>query len=78
MKGASSKTINVIDDNDKPINLSKVSKNVVEEIWFLEDDNNFETCAIDDITENKFAVTEIQSSKVEELYQPVLTFAEDK
>ena len=78
LKGASSKTINVIDDNDKPINLSKVSKNVVEEIWFLEDDNNFETCAIDDITENKFAVTEIQSSKVEELYQPVLTFAEDK
>ena len=43
-------------------------------------DNNFMTddAVLDDITEAKYSVTDIQNSKVEELSQPVLTFAEDK
>ena len=75
LKSGKTKTLNLIDANGEEISFNG---RIAENVWFLEDDNNFENCAIDDITENKFAVTEIQSSKVEELYQPVLTFAEDK
>ena len=78
LKGAASKTINLFDTSGKAISLSTTSKNVAENIWFLEDDNNFTSNDIDSITENKFAVTEIQDTKTDELSQPVLTFAKEK
>ena len=80
LKGAASKSINLFDTSGKAISLSTTSKNVAENVWFLEDDNNFETCAIDDITENKFAVTEIQNYNNETFAQDdnILTFAKEK
>ncbi len=75
LKSGKTKTLNLIDSNGEEI---AVSGRVAENVWFLEDDNNFVASDIDSIVEEKFAVTEIQSSKVEELSQPVLTFAEEK
>ena len=80
VKNAKTKNITLIDENGEEFTYTNASKNVSENIWFLEDDNNFETCAIDDISENKFTVTEIQNYNNETFAQEdnILTFAEDK
>ena len=76
-KTKKSTPLTLIDHNEKEISFNG---RIAENVWFLEDDNNFETCAIDDITENKFAVTEIQSYNNETFAQDdnILTFAKEK
>ena len=80
VKKGNGKNITLIDSNDKEFTLSTSSKNVAENIWFLEDDNNFVASDIDSITENKFTVTEIQNYNNEDFAQEstLLTFAKDK
>ncbi len=75
MKSGKTKTFNLIDTNGEEISFNG---RVAENVWFLEDDNNFVASDIDSITEEKYSVTEIQSSKFEEISQPVLIFAKEK
>ena len=80
VKKGNGKNITLIDSNDEEFTLSTSSKNVAENIWFLEDDNNFVASDIDSITENKFTVTEIQNYNNEDFAQDdnILTFAKEK
>ena len=47
---------------------------------FLLYDNNFATdeFGLDDITEQKFEVTEIQNTETDEINQPVISFTDEK
>ena len=78
LKGAASKNINLIDENDENISIPMASKYVAENLWFMEDD--FVACDLDSITEEKFAVTDIETENVEniEKAQNILTFTDKK
>ena len=80
VKNAKTKKITLLDSDGEEFSYTKSSKNVAENIWFLDDDNNFENCAIDSVTENKFAVTDIQNYNSDTFAQDdnILTFAKDK
>ena len=78
LKGAASKNINLIDENDENISIPMASKYVAENLWFMEDD--FVACDLDSITEEKFAVTNIETENVENIEQAqnILTFTDKK
>ncbi len=79
VKNAKTKKITLLDYDGEDFSYTNSSKNVAEKIWFLEDDNNFVASDIDSITENKFAITEIQSYNEDfAQYENILTFAKDK
>ena len=80
IKNGKGKTLNINDGNGVAIGISNASKNVAETVWFLEDDNNFVASDIDSVTENKFAVTDIQPQNYSTLAQDstLLTFAKEK
>ena len=77
LKSGKTKTLNLIDANGEEISFNG---RIAENVWFLEDDNNFVASDIDSITENKFAVTDIETQTYEDLAQEstLLTFAKEK
>ena len=74
------KNIVINDENGGLITAPKASKNVAENIWFLEDDDNFVSSDIDSITENKFEVTNFETENYLSLAQDshILTFTDKK
>ena len=77
LKSGKTKTLNLIDANGEEISFNG---RIAENVWFLEDDNNFVASDIDSITEQKFAVTDIQNYNNETFAQDdnILTFAKEK
>ena len=77
LKNGKGKTLNLIDANGEELYLNG---RVAENIWFLEDDNNFVASDIASITEEKFAVTNIETQDYSTLAQDenILTFAKEK
>ncbi|MBQ7704049.1 MAG: calcium-binding protein, partial [Selenomonadaceae bacterium] len=79
VKKGKGKKIELVDQNGDAIKISSINKNVAEDFWFLGSGNNFETCAIDSITEAKYSVTEIQPTEDKTFAQvSVLAYSEDK
>ena len=81
LKDAKDQEIYVFDRSDYPWDSYKVyngtidellnssnSSRVAEDFWFLEDDNNFVGGDIDSITEKKFAITQIQTTEIENIF----------
>ena len=81
VQGGKDKDIILMDENKSPITAPNASKNVAENIWFLEDDDNFVANDLDSITESKFEVTNFENEKyfaLEQNNQTFLTYGKEK
>ena len=80
LKGGKTKTLNLVDANDSPISLFKAGGKVSENIWFLEDDNNFTSNDIDSISKQNFEITNFETENYSTLVQnsDILTFTDEK
>ena len=76
LKGAKTKNVTLLDENEEIFYNGRVAEN----IWFLEDENNFVAIDIDSITEEKFNITNIETQTYKDLAQDesILAFTKEK